>query len=97
MKSVYDIILRPVITEHSMESASSKIYTFEVARDANKIEIRQAVEALFGVEVKSVNTMNVIGKEKRMGVHIGRRAARKKAIVRLTEKSKSIEFFEGMV
>lgn len=97
MKSSYDIILRPVITEHSMESANDKIYTFEVACDSNKIEIRRAVEELFGVEVLSVNTMNVIGKEKRMGVHVGRRPARKKAIVRLTSKSKSIEFFEGMV
>lgn len=97
MKSVYDIILRPVITEHSMDSANGKIYTFEVARDANKIEIREAVEKIFGVSVLSVNTMNVKGKEKRMGVHVGYRPARKKAIVRLTDKSKGIEFFEGMV
>lgn len=97
MKSPYDIILRPVITERSMENADSKIYVFEVARDANKIEIRSAVEDLFGVKVMSVNTMNVKGKMKRMGVHIGRRPARKKAIVRLLESSKPIEFFEGMV
>ena len=97
MKTPYDIILRPVITERSMEKASEKIYSFEVARDSNKIEIREAVETIFGVNVKSVNTMNVMGKEKRMGVHIGRRSARKKAIVRLTETSKPIEFFEGMV
>ena len=97
MKSVYDIILRPVITERSMGGAEDKIYTFEVARSANKIEICNAVEELFGVNVESVNTMNVKGKMKRMGVHIGRRAARKKAIVRLTAASKPIEFFEGMV
>ncbi|MDR1692479.1 MAG: 50S ribosomal protein L23 [Oscillospiraceae bacterium] len=97
MKSPYDIILRPVITERSMEKAGDKIYSFEVARDANKIEIREAVETIFRVDVQSVNTMNVRGKMKRMGVHIGRRPARKKAVVRLTEQSKPIEFFEGMV
>jgi large subunit ribosomal protein L23 len=97
MKAPYDIILRPVITERSMERAGDKVYTFEVARDANKIEIREALETIFGVNVKAVNTMNVQGKEKRMGVHIGRRSARKKAIVRLTPESKPIEFFEGMV
>ncbi len=97
MKSPYDIILRPVITERSMEKAGNKIYAFEVARDANKIEIREAVESIFNVGVQSVNTMNMQGKMKRMGVHIGRRPARKKAIVRLTAQSKPIEFFEGMV
>jgi large subunit ribosomal protein L23 len=97
MKTPYDIILRPIITERSMEKAGDKVYAFEVARDSNKIEIRQAVEAAFGVDVKSVNTMNIQGKKKRMGVHIGRRSARKKAIVRLTGGSKPIEFFEGMV
>ncbi|MCL1806428.1 MAG: 50S ribosomal protein L23 [Oscillospiraceae bacterium] len=97
MKTPYDIIVKPIITERSMEKAGDKIYAFEVARDANKIEIRQAVETIFGVEVQSVNTMNVQGKVKRMGVHIGRRSARKKAIVRLKPESKGIEFFEGMV
>ena len=97
MKTPYDIILRPVITERSMEKAGDKIYAFEVARGANKIEIREALEAIFNVSVKSVNTMNMRGKVKRMGVHIGRRPAYKKAIVRLTEASKPIEFFEGMV
>lgn len=97
MKSVYDIIVRPVITERSMENVGNKVYVFEVARDANKIEIRGAVEELFNVKVKSVNTMNIQGKIKRMGVHSGRRPARKKAIVRLAEGSKPIEFFEGMV
>jgi large subunit ribosomal protein L23 len=97
MKTPYDILLRPIITERSMEKAGEKVYAFEVARDANKIEIREAVETIFGVDVKSVNTMNMQGKVKRMGVHIGRRSARKKAIVRLKSESKSIEFFEGMV
>ncbi len=97
MKSVYDIILRPIITEQSMESVESKKYVFEVARDANKIEIRRAVEAIFGVKVMSVNTLHVRGKEKRMGVHVGKTAARKKAVIRLTADSKPIEIFEGMV
>ena len=97
MKIPYDVILKPVITERSMERAGDKVYTFEVARDANKIEIREAVERIFSVKVLSVNTMNLQGKVKRMGVHIGRRPARKKAIVRLTAQSKPIEFFEGMV
>ena len=97
MKSIHDVIIRPIVTERSMSEAADKKYAFQVAVDANKIEIRQAVEEIFGVEVESVNTMNVRGKEKRMGVHIGNRAASKKAIVRLTRKSKSIEFFEGMV
>lgn len=97
MKSIHDIIIRPIVTEQSMAEAANKKYAFQVAVDANKIEIRQAVEEIFGVEVDSVNTMNVRGKQKRMGVHVGNRSATKKAIVRLTRKSKSIEFFEGMV
>jgi large subunit ribosomal protein L23 len=97
MKSPYDVILKPIITERSMEKAADKKYAFKVAPDANKIEIRDAVEKIFGVKVLSVNTMNVIGKEKRMGVHVGRRPSWKKAIIRLAEDSKSIEFFEGMV
>jgi len=97
MKTPYDIILRPVITERSMERASEKVYVFEVARDSNKIEIREAVETIFNVKVDSVNTMNVQGKLKRQGANIGRRPARKKAIVRLSSGSKPIEFFEGMV
>ena len=97
MRTPYDIILRPIITEQSMEEADNLKYVFEVAVDAEKIEIRRAVEELFGVEVMSVNTMNVPGKMKRMGVHLGRRKARKKAIIRLRETSKPIELFEGMV
>ncbi|MCL1896898.1 MAG: 50S ribosomal protein L23 [Clostridiales bacterium] len=97
MKTPYDIVLRPIITEGSMEQAEIKKYAFEVAPGSEKIEIKRAVEELFGVKVLSVNTMNVKGKEKRMGVHKGFRPNRKKAIIRLTEDSKGIEFFEGMV
>ncbi len=97
MKSPYDIIKKPIITEQSMENVVDKVYVFEVAKDANKIEIRQAIEEIFGVKVAKINTMNVPGKEKRMGVHSGFRPDWKKAVVRLTEESKTIEFFEGMV
>ncbi len=97
MKSAYDVIKRPVITEQSMENVANKIYVFEVAKDANKVEIRKAIEEIFGVKVLKVNTMNVLGKEKRMGVHSGYRANWKKAVVRLSEDSKTIELFEGMV
>lgn len=97
MKSPYDIIVKPIITERSMSGVADKKYVFEVARDANKIEVRDAVEKIFGVKVLSVNTMNVQGKEKRMGVHVGRRPSWKKAIIRLKQDSKTIEFFEGMV
>ena len=98
MKTAYDIIKRPIITEQSMESASFKKYTFEVAKDANKIEIAKAVEEIFGVKVEKVNTMNMEGKKKRLGAQPqGRRNNWKKAVVKLTEDSKTIEFFEGMV
>ena len=98
MKSAYDIIKRPVITEQSMSMTELKRYTFEVARDANKIEIAKAVEEIFGVKVAKVNTINMYGKEKRSGRYpAGRRPARKKAMVTLTPDSKTIEFFEGMV
>lgn len=97
MKSPYDIIVKPIITERSMAGVADKKYVFEVARDANKIEVRAAIEKIFGVKVLSVNTMNVQGKEKRMGVHVGRRPSWKKAIIRLKQDSNTIEFFEGMV
>jgi large subunit ribosomal protein L23 len=96
MKSSYDIIVRPLITEQSMSEAENLKYAFVVARDANKIEIKRAVEEIFKVDVMSVNTLNMQGKKKRMGVHKGRRAAWKKAVVRLEAGSKPIEFFEGM-
>ena len=98
MKTAYDIIKRPVITEQSMSFTGDKRYTFEVAKDANKIEIAKAVEEAFGVKVAKVNTMHVLGKMKRMGAQpAGRRPSWKKAMVTLTADSKPIELFEGMV
>jgi large subunit ribosomal protein L23 len=79
-----------------MNQAAEKKYTFEVAKDVNKIEIKKAVEVIFGVKVKSVNTMNIRGKVKRQGVFVGKRADWKKAIVTLTDDSKTIEFFDGI-
>ena len=97
MKTAYDIVIKPIITEQSMEATEEKKYVFQVAIDANKTEIKKAVEQIFGVKVEKVNTIRMEGKEKRMGVHIGRRANWKKAMVKLTADSKTIEFFEGMV
>ena len=92
-----DIILRPIITENSMDGIADHKYTFEVAKDANKIEIAKAVEELFGVKVAKVNTINVDGKLRRYGRFEGFTASKKKAIVTLTEDSKTIEFFDGMM
>ncbi|MBU5455715.1 50S ribosomal protein L23 [Caproiciproducens sp. MSJ-32] len=92
----YDIIRKPVITEKSMNAMADKKYTFIVQINANKVQIKRAVEEIFGVKVKDVQTMRTMGKTKRMGVHVGKRADFKKAIVTLTEDSKNIEFFEGM-
>jgi len=92
-----DIILRPIITENSMDGIADRKYTFEVAKDANKIEIAKAVEELFDVKVAKVNTINVDGKLRRYGRYEGYTASRKKAIVTLTEDSKTIEFFDGMM
>ena len=98
MKTAYDIIIRPIITEQSMEDLDIKKYVFEVAKDANKVEIKKAVEEIFGVTVVKVNTVNVIGKEKRTGAYPkGRTASWKKAVVKLSADSKTIELFEGMV
>ncbi len=96
MKTPYDVILKPVISEMSMDNAAEKKYTFKVAVDANKTEVKDAVEEIFGVEVAKVNIMNVNGKVKRQGRTVGRTAASKKAIVTLTEKSKEIEFFQSL-
>ena len=96
-KLAQDIILRPVITENSMDGIADRKYTFEVAKDANKVEIKAAVEKLFGVKVAKVNTINVDGKLRRYGRFEGFTASRKKAIVTLTEDSKTIEFFDGMM
>ena len=96
--NAYDVILRPVITEQSMESVADKKYVFQVAIDADKTQIKAAVEEIFGVKVAKVNTIRMQGKVKRTGAYpAGRRAAYKKAIVTLTADSKTIEFFEGMV
>lgn len=98
MANVYDIIVRPIITERSMASVAEKKYVFEVAKDATKVEIKKAVEEVFGVKVASVNTINVSGKEKRMGAgRPGTTRSWKKAYVQLTADSKTIEMFEGMV
>ena len=96
MKSPYDIIIRPVLTEKSYDGMADKKYAFEVAINANKTEIKKAVETIFDVKVESVNTMRIQGKMKRQGRTQGRRPERKKAYVKLTEGSKTIEFFEGM-
>ena len=96
--SAYDIIKRPIISEQSMSEIDNKKYVFEVAKDANKIEIAKAVEEIFGVKVAKVNTLNMQGKEKRQGRWpAGRRPSWKKAMVTLTPDSKSIELFENMV
>ena len=98
MKTAQDIIIAPVITEKSMSGIADKKYTFKVARDANKIEIAQAVEELFkGAKVAKVNTISVRGKMKRMGRYSGYTAAWKKAIVTLSADSKAIEFFDGLM
>lgn len=91
-----DIIIRPIVSERSMEGVQDKKYTFEVALKANKVEIKKAIEAIFGVKVLKVTTMRVLGKEKRVGVHVGKRSDWKKATVKLTAESKTIELFDGM-
>ena len=96
--NAYDIIRKPVITEQSMADVADKKYVFMVDTNANKTEIKAAVEAIFGVKVAKVNTLIVGGKVKRTGAYpAGRRSAFKKAVVTLTADSKTIEFFEGMV
>lgn len=98
MKFAQDIIKAPVITENSMDQArNQKKYTFKVAKDANKIEIKKAVEELFKVKVASVNIMNCDGKRKRMGYTSGTTASYKKAVVTLTENSKTVEFFDSLM
>jgi large subunit ribosomal protein L23 len=97
MKFVQDIIRRPLITERSMDMIADRKYAFEVAKDATKPEIAKAVEAMFeGTKVAAVNTINMKAKPKRMRYLEGKTASWKKAIVTLTEDSKTIEFFEGM-
>ena len=96
MRTAYDIILKPVISEKSMADVQDRKYTFKVAVDANKTQVKMAIEEIFGVDVEKVNIMNVKGKVKRVGKSIGRTSDTKKAIVTLTEKSKEIEFFKGL-
>lgn len=91
-----DVIKRPVITERSTEMMEDKKYTFEVDPRANKTQIKNAIEEIFGVKVKKVNTMNYKGKFRRFGRYSGYRPNRKKAIVQLTPDSKEIDFFEGV-
>ena len=96
MKMVQDIIIKPVITEASMDRIADKKYTFKVRTDATKPEIANAVEVMFGVKVACVNTINMKKKPKRLGVHAGYTSDWKKAIVTLESDSKTIEFFDGL-
>ena len=97
MKAPQDIILKPVITEQAMEAVDDKKYVFYVLPTATKTEIKQAIETIFNVKVEKVNTLRMDGKKKRQGAYPeGRTAGYKKAMVKLTADSKSIEFFEGM-
>ena len=97
MKTPYDVIKKPVLTEKAYDMLATKTYTFEVDINANKTQIKQAIESIFDVKVQSVNTARTLGKLKRQGMHIGRRPTVKKAFVKLTEDSKTIEFFDAMV
>ena len=93
----FDVILRPVVTEKSMADMAEKKYTFLVHPEANKVQIKEAVEKMFeGAKVKAVNTMNLEGKKKRRGMVIGKTAKRKKAIVTLAAESKDIEIFSAL-
>ncbi len=96
MKMIQDVIIKPIITEASMDGIAEKKYTFEVAKDATKADIAHAVEEMFKVEVLCVNTINMKKKPKRLGVHFGYTSEWKKAIVTLKPDSKTIEFFEGL-
>ena len=96
MKAIENIIIKPVITEKSMTAIGEKCYTFEVMKSATKAEIAKAVEAMFDVEVLTVNTINMKKKPKRLGVHMGFTGEWKKAIVTLKADSKSIAFFDSM-
>ena len=96
MRNPHDIIIKPIITERSMDDMAYGKYTFEVDRRTTKTEVKKAIETIFDVKVAKVTTMNIIGKIKRQGLHSGKRSDWKKAIVKLTDDSKRIEFFEGM-
>ena len=96
----HDIIIKPILTEKSYRNIANKVYTFKVAKDANKVEIRKAIEEVFGVEVEKVNTINVKGHTKsqntKQGRTVGRTSDYKKAIVTLTKDSKTIAFFDSL-
>ena len=96
MRKAHDVIIRPIITEDSMARLADKAYTFEVAKDSNKIEIKKAVEELFGVKVAKVNTISMKSKTKRVGYHVGKTSEWKKSIFTLKADSKNIEFFDSM-
>ncbi len=97
MKSIYDIIIKPVITEASIANIAERKYTFCVATDANKIEIKNAAEQIFGVKVEKVTTINMKSKPKRVGYNYGYTSEWKKAIVKITADSKTIEFFDSLM
>ena len=97
MKTLHDVIIKPIITEDSMARLADKKYTFEVAKTASKIEIKKAVEEIFKVEVAKVNTISMKGKDKRVGYHVGKTSEWKKAIVTIKADSKTIEFFDSMM
>lgn len=97
MKSPHDVIIRPILTEKAYDGFPTKNYTFQVALKANRVEVKKAIEEIFDVKVERVNTARKQGKLKRMGRTQGRTAEIKKAYVKLTEDSKPIEFFEGMI
>ena len=97
MKTPYDIIIKPVITEASTENMQQKKYTFKVASDANKLEIKEAIEKIFGVQVEKVTTISMHKKPRRYGYYNGYTSEWKKAIVKLTEDSKTIEFFDSLM
>ena len=96
MKTAYDIIIKPIISERSMDDVQKRKYTFKVAPKANKTQVKHALEEIFDIEIVSVNIMNVKGKKKRMGRNEGVTASSKKAIVTLKPTSKEIEFFQGL-
>mgnify|MGYP000139941993 FL=1 len=96
MKTGYDVIISPIITENTMDMAADKKYAFKVAKDSNKTEIRKALEEIFGVDVAKVNIVNVSGKRKRLGRTFGTTSSYKKAVVTLTPDSKEIELFQDM-
>ena len=92
----HDIIIKPIVSEKSMDQLADRKYTFKVAKNANKIEIKKAIEEVFGVKVEKITTSMVLGKVKRMGATSGKRSDWKKATVKLTADSKTIEVFDSM-